>query len=111
LLHATPSVQSVPSVAAAHSAPVSGNIPSWMTPPETPVPHISTSGRTHSASSSVSGVGALRSDSEIRPTTELDPVTESTLLSTKRADQESSAEERPQKKRRLEPTLVSKPEE
>jgi hypothetical protein len=104
-------------VAASHSGPVPANVPSWMTPPETPVPHPGHSGRTHSASSSVSGVGALRSESEIRPTTELDSVTESAMssdaatASSKRADKDEPGDERPQKKRRLEPTLVSKPDD
>jgi hypothetical protein len=104
LLNPTPSMQSVPSVAAAHSAPVPTHALSWVTPPETP--HAS--GRTHSASSSVSGFGAMRSESEIpRPTVEVDSGVDSAAESggAKRSVKAADGE-RPGKRRRIEPTLV-----
>ncbi|KAF2664321.1 WD40 repeat-like protein [Microthyrium microscopicum] len=110
LLHQTPSMQAVPSLSAAQSGPVPANVPSWMTPPETPIPMPG--GRTHSASSSVSGIGNFRGDTEIRPTVELDAVSETAAESSteKRPDQDGAPDSRPMKRRRVEPTLLSKPE-
>lgn len=110
LMHPTPSLQNVPSVAAAHSGPVPSNVPTWMTPPETPIPPLSSAGRTHSASSSLSGFKADGQD--IRPTTELDlpAIIEDAATKAKRSNEANEKGERPGKKRRIEPTLVSAPE-
>jgi chromatin assembly factor 1 subunit B len=111
LMHPTPSLQNVPSVAAAHSGPVPSNVPTWMTPPETPIPPPPSAGRTHSASSSVSGFKADGSDI-VRPSTEVDlsTIIEDVSIKAKRATENEAASERPEKKRRIEPTLVSAPE-
>lgn len=83
-----------------------------MTPPETPNPAPPSAGRTHSASSSVSGFKADPND--VRPTTELDlsTIVEDAAIKAKRLGDEEppETEERPGKKRRIEPTLVSAPE-
>jgi hypothetical protein len=80
-----------------------------MTPPETPIPAPPPStGRTHSASSSLSG---FRTDFlDIRPSTEVDlpSISEDTSKAKRTVDDDTK--ERPGKKRRIEPTLVSAPE-
>jgi chromatin assembly factor 1 subunit B len=108
-MHPTPSMQSVPSVAAANSGPVPTMTPTWMTPPETPIPAMPyTSGRTHSASSSVSGV---INPNDIRPSTEIvDAIAEESEKATKRESETEVKEQRPEKRRRIEPTLVAPPE-
>jgi chromatin assembly factor 1 subunit B len=110
LMHPTPSFQNVPSVAAAHSGPVPSNVPTWMTPPETPIPPPPSHARTHSASSSVSGFKGDGQD--IRPTTEVDlpAIVEDGATIAKRSSEVDVKGERPGKKRRIEPTLVSAPE-
>ncbi|KAE9965097.1 hypothetical protein BLS_002126 [Venturia inaequalis] len=111
LLNATPSLSSVGGVTAAHSAPAPGNIPLW-TPPETPManhggPASGSGHRTHSASSSVSGIGSFapRRESDVEPSIEGGEVTR------KRDATESGAEDStgPAKKRRVAPTHVSDP--
>jgi chromatin assembly factor 1 subunit B len=107
LMHATPSLSSVGGVAAAHSGPVPGNVPLW-TPPETPMaggggPILGGGHRTHSASSSVSGIGsfATRRESEIEPSIEVGD-------GSKKREAEFIPEEGNEvKKRRIAPTHVS----
>ena len=117
LMHQTPSLSSVPSVAAAHSAPVPGMVPLW-TPPETPnAAPGGTSGRTHSASSSVSGIGFVRPDAEaasFRREESDSEMTEdgATRKRTSETDvSDAATKPRPEKRRRIEPTLVTKAEE
>ena len=124
----------VPSVAAAHSAPVPGNVPLW-TPPETPLPSGAGMGaaegtvrvgassevglirRTHSASSSVSGVvaagfvsaGLARRDSELSER-EKDVVGGEGEKGRKReGDDEGGQMQGAKTKRKVAPTLVSVP--
>ena len=113
LMHQTPTLQSVPSVAAAHSAPVPSSVPSWgMTPPETPAPlpgvvhgHYP---RTHSASSSMSGVMGRPDAVDVRATTEVEqPLVEEGKR--EKREVEGEREGRPGKRRRVEPTRVPNP--
>lgn len=110
-MNATPSLSSVGGVAAAHSAPVPGNVPLW-TPPETPManhggPASGSGHRTHSASSSVSGIGSFapRRESEVEMSIEGGESTR------KRDATESGAEDSsgPAKKRRVAPKQVLDP--
>lgn len=108
-MNSTPSLSSVGGVAAAHSAPVPGNIPLW-TPPETPMsnpggPSSGNGHRTHSASSSVSGIGSFAPRRE----SEVEPSIEGGELPRKRDAAESGAEDSsgPAKKRRMAPTRVT----
>jgi chromatin assembly factor 1 subunit B len=108
-------MNTLPSVAAAHSGPVPG-MPMW-TPPETPIPvPSSTGGMTHSASSSVSGIGFLRPEMESaltrREESDSDVIED---IATRKRSSEAAASEavpeaRPEKRRRVEPTLVSEAE-
>lgn len=112
LMHQTPTLQSVPSVAATHSAPVPNTVPSWgMTPPETPGPVPGSHGhhhpRTHSASSSMSGVMGKPDAVDVRATTELEQPVAEEAKGAKR-EGESEREGRPGKRRRVEPTRLSR---
>jgi len=111
-------VQSVPSVAAAHSGPVPASVPTFMTPPETPssVGHAgagghSGSGGTHSASSSTTG--AKLDTGDIRNTTEMehpgDSMDDASVGAGAGAKREGEiVTGREEKRRRVEPTLVSR---
>jgi chromatin assembly factor 1 subunit B len=111
-MNPTPSLGSVPGIAAAHSGPV----PNYMTPPETPAATTG-AGRTHSASSSVSGIGNLRPDNEsvsgsfATRNAESDVDMSEDAGTRKREAQAESSKGRPEKRRRIEPTLVKGPEE
>ncbi|KAF2402731.1 WD40 repeat-like protein [Trichodelitschia bisporula] len=99
LMHSTPSMQSVPGVAAAHSAPVPGNVPLW-TPPETPMFSAGASTgapRTHSASSSVSGITGL---------TPAAPKAADDAKDTDKKRANEDGEEQAGKRRRVAPTPV-----
>jgi chromatin assembly factor 1 subunit B len=108
-MNATPSLSSVGGVAAAHSGPVPGNVPLW-TPPETPManyggPASGSGHRTHSASSSVSGIGSIAPRRE----SEVEQSIEGGEIPRKRDATESGAEDStsPAKKRRVAPTQVN----
>lgn len=136
-MHPTPSLGAVPSVAGLHSAPVPGNQPLW-TPPETPLSmpggvndsFISTSRtagatagsgepprRTHSASSSVSGIMgsvsgtgfAVRRDSELSERPESQGMfVESSATGLKRdAVSDGTEDEARKKRRRIAPTSLA----
>ena len=122
LMHATPSMSTVGGVAAANSGPVPGNVPLW-TPPETPLgggvdanarPAASITGRTHSASSSVSGIGGgihARRESENEPLASIEtptPAVMPVVVEPRKREAETSAEEEKgaAKKRRVAPTQV-----
>lgn len=123
LMHPTPSIGAVPSVAGLHSGPVPGNMPLW-TPPETPLsmpgagtesfPRTTAAGttvepprRTHSASSSVSGIigpgsgFAVRRDSDV---SERPDITEG-VVGTKREGED--VEQAKKKRRRIAPTQIN----
>jgi chromatin assembly factor 1 subunit B len=102
MMHSTPSMGSVGSVAAAQSGPVPGNLPLW-TPPETPMAgggHVS-GHRTHSASSSVSGFGsfATRRESEVESV-------EDDGTRKRQAPDSGAEDSSTSKKRRVAPTQV-----
>lgn len=122
LMHPTPSMVAVPSVAGLHSGPVPGTMPIW-TPPETPLSMPSgatesfpraTAGagvepprRTHSASSSVSGIVGLggsgfaaRRDSEVSERPDMEA-----LVGTKREGED--VEQARKKRRRVAPTQIN----
>ena len=138
LMHPTPQMGAVPSVAGLHSAPVPGSMPLW-TPPETPLsgasggpapdvfaPRSSAATtaatdhawKTHSASSSVSGVAgagfAVRRDSDASERPDLllalgeagGGVAALLPQATKR-DGEDQAAERAPKRRRVAPTQIN----
>jgi hypothetical protein len=137
LMHPTPSMGAVPSATALHSAPVPGNVPLW-TPPETPLSQTGGAGdsfagtkpitvggsgiepikRTHSASSSVSGVvpsGALsgsgfaiRRDSEVSERPELSSYVDAGSATPAKRDAvgESGEDEARKKRRRVAPTTL-----
>jgi hypothetical protein len=87
-----------------------------MTPPETPAATTG-AGRTHSASSSVSGFGNLRPESESMATSfgarnvESDLDMSEDASARKREGGADGSKARPEKRRRIEPTLVKGPEE
>jgi hypothetical protein len=87
-----------------------------MTPPETPAATTG-AGRTHSASSSVSGIGSLRPDNESVVGSFAARIVESDVDMSedaavrKREGDSEPAQARPEKRRRIEPTLVKGPEE
>jgi chromatin assembly factor 1 subunit B len=111
LMHATPSMSSVSSIAATNSGPVPGNLPLW-TPPETPggepmtIARPSTSGgnHSHSASSSVSGVMVhARRESENEP----HPSIEGGSTETRKREAPAEEKQKDSKKRRIAPTQMS----
>lgn len=108
-------MSTVGGVAAANSGPVPGNVPLW-TPPETPLAGgeaggasrpAATGHRTHSASSSVSGITTVhtRRESENEPHPSIETPT---IMEPRKRDAETTAEEAkgPAKKRRIAPVKV-----
>lgn len=115
----------VPSVAGLHSAPVPGNQPLW-TPPETPLTIPGTTEmaptrtsaavepprRTHSASSSVSGIVgsgfAVRTDSDVSERPDVGSTLEgASVAATQGMKREGEDKGSAPKRRRIAPTPVS----
>ena len=131
LMHPTPQMGAVPSVAGLHSAPVPGSMPLW-TPPETPLsgagggpePFAPRSSaptaaaldhmwRTHSASSSVSGVTAgfaVRRDSDASERPDALALGESAAAAALQLPPKREADDQPSdrvKRRRIAPTNIN----